>query len=685
MLPLPLKYLLNLKEGDHVKTQLGLIALALSFIFTGCLKSGKNLTQTELYEGLSIPQQREFPLSQKVGACEDFHQYVCSEVETAFKLPDDRERWIFSFSDNAEKLLHAKKKFFENIKNFKPKSQRGHQFKDVYLACMDEESAKKEEQAFVKHEVELLTQMQSWQELVKLSDSRIDEGGESFTYFGSVANKEDPLKNDVYVVSDMRSLPERSYYLKDDLMSEYKTILVEFFKTIEMNEPEKRAQYVLDFEKEVALKAPLPSEIRGRIAEKREISREKFLSQYPNLMFERMLEKIPAEIELIDLVPETNEFMNKALAEAPLEQLKSVYAFHSIVSYLDDAYPEFFQKYFDFKHKHLGGPAVRSDRHERCTKLAMGQFGMELDYELLDILFPNFPQDRAVKVGESVREAIIKGLESNTWLSESTKEEAIKKIKHSKLHLVKPLKDKDWNFMPIKKYSQNAPYANDRLYKKTRIEKTLQELKEPRNPDRWWMSPLYVNAYYSASDNKFVLPQGILQFPFFSADLTDIENIAAIGTVVGHELGHGIDDKGSMYDYQGKVRKWFTDADLKTFKKRGESFIKQFDKIGHDGRLTLGENIGDHVGITFSYDAAFAGQEQIKKEDQQKFFTAYARMWCGVATPSYIERQLKTDPHSLGKERINQQVIHHPGFYEAYGCTAKDKMYLDPKDRVRIW
>ncbi|MCO5112710.1 MAG: M13 family metallopeptidase [Bdellovibrionaceae bacterium] len=668
-----------------MKTKLSLIAFAASVILTGCLNSGKKVTAEKLYEGLSIPQQREFPLSQKVGACEDFHQYVCSEVENAFKLPDDRERWIFSFSDNAEKLLHAKKKFFENINDFKPKNKRGQQFKSTYTACMNTEEARKEEVAYVKEEVALLSKIQSWEELAQLSQARVDQGLEAFTYFGPIANKENPLLNDVFIVSDMRTLPERSYYTKADLMSEFKKILMEFFTTIGMDDVEKRAQFVLDFEKALALKAPLPSEIRGRFAEKREISREDFLAKYPNLMFERMLEQVPANIVLIDVVPETNEFINKALAESPLEQLKSVYAFHSLVDYLDDSYPEFFQKYFDFKHKFLGGPAVRSERHERCTKLVMGQFGMELDYELLDILFPHFPQDRAIKVGETVREAIIKGLENNTWLSDSTKEEAIKKIKFAKLHLVKPLKDKDWNFMPIKKYSDTEVYANARLYKKTRIEKVLSELKEPRNPDRWWMSPLYVNAYYSSSDNKFVLPQGILQFPFFSADLSDIENIAAIGTVVGHELGHGIDDKGSDYDFEGKVRKWFTDADLKTFKSRGAKFIKQFDKIGHDGKLTLGENIGDHVGITFSHDAAFAGVEKASKEDQQKFFVAYARMWCGVATPSYIERQLKTDPHALGKERINQQVIHHNGFYEAFGCTPKDKMYLAPKDRIRVW
>lgn len=669
-----------------VKLCIQLILVILAGMATGCFQKNK-LSADKLYEGLSVPLKRDFPLSERIAPCEDFHKYVCSEVEEAFELPQDRERWIFSFSDNAEKLLHAKKVFFEKIEDFKPKNKRSQQFKDFYLACMNEEGAKKEEVEFVKKEVELLSEIKSWEALTDMAQARRLEGMLSFTGFDTISNKENPLKNDAYVVSSrFRSLPERSYYQNKTLMQDFEKILVEFFKAVNMDEPERRAKYVLDFEKELAMVAPLPREQRGRAAEKRDISREDFLKKYPNLRFEKMLEKVPNDVVLIDLLPETNEFFNQALPGKPLDQLISVYAFHSMVDYLDDAYPEFFQKFFDFKNKYLGGPEVRSDRHERCTKSVMHHFGMELDSELFDIMFPSFPQDKAIKVGESVREAIIKGLEANTWLSDSTKEEAIKKIKFAKLHLVKPQTEKDWNFMPVQKYNPQTPYANSRLYKKTTIEKMInEELTTPRNPNEWWMSPLYVNAYYSSSDNKFVLPVGILQFPFFSGELSDIENIAAIGTVVGHELGHGIDDNGSKYDYQGKVRTWFTEEDLRTFKKRGERFIAQFDKIGHDGTLTLGENIGDHVGITFSYDAAFPKAEEAKTEDKQKFFVAYARMWCGVATPSNIQKLLKTDPHALGRERINQQVIHHNGFYEAYGCKAGDKMYIAPEDRIRVW
>lgn len=663
--------------------------LLLAGLVTGCAGSkqgGGSVDRDALMKGSPVPEKREFPLSTKTAPCEDFHAYVCSEVETNFKLPADRERWTFSFTDIAERLLHGKKQFFKNIDNYKPRSERDQQFKDVYASCMNDQAASNEERTMVAQESEKILGLKGWQDLANLSQERMDQGKIAFVDFFSEANKENPLKNDAFLIADARSLPERSYYSKKDLMTDFEALLVDFFKTIKADNPEKRAKYVVDFETALAKKYPLPKEVRERFTQKRDIKRAAFLKKYKNLKMDRFLDRLPKDTVLVDLVPESGAFLNNSIKTLPLDQMKSVYLYHTLVDYLDDAYPEFFNKRFQFTHKYLGGPAQRPPRQERCTKAVMAMFGMELDYELMNIIFPNFPQDKVVEVGEKVRQSILSGLEKNTWLEKSTREEAIKKISMAKLYLVKPQSEKDWDFAPLQKYNPQAPHANYTLYKKAKIEKMIKELSEPRNPSRWeYMSPLVVNAYYNPPDNKFVLPMGILQFPFFDGGSPEIENIAAIGTVVGHELGHGIDDQGSQYDYSGKVRQWFTKKDLKAFKARGDKFVDQFNKIGHDGKLTLGENIGDHVGITFAYNAAFPDAAKASVEDKKKFFVAYARMWCNVATPSYREKQLKTDPHSLGKERINQQVIHIDGFYDAYSCKAGNKMFVDAKERVRIW
>lgn len=662
-----------------------LTALLCVPLFAQAVAGEKELTREMLVKGSTVPEKREFPLSTKIGACENFHDYVCKEVETKFKLPADRSRWNFSFTDIYERLLYAKKQFFKNITHFNPKTNSGQQIKDTYLACMDEKTSKSEEKSRVESEKKLIEGLKTWQDLADLSQKRLDDGDTSFVQFFIEANSQNPLRNDAFLIADARSLPERSYYEKKDVMADFEKYLVDFFKTIKMDKPEQRAKWVIEFETALAQKYPLPKEVRERFTEKRTIDKKEFLKKYPNLKLERFMARLNEKSELRDFVPESAEFINNALATMPLDQLKSVYIYNSLDNYLDDAYPAHFAKGFEFRKKHLGGPAKRPDRQERCTKLAMGYFGMELDQELMPILFPNFPEERVVAIGENMRKTIVKGLKENTWLTRTARKEAIKKIENAKLFLVKPQKEADWDLMPVKSYSDKNRYANSRLYSKTRTEKYIDELKGDRLQSRWDMNPLEVNAYYNPPDNKFVLLQGILQYPFFDPESSDIENIAAIGTVIGHELGHGIDDEGSKFDYEGKVRTWMSTKDLNAFKERGNVFVAQFDKIGHDGKLTLGENIGDHVGLTFAYNTAFPDEAKASVEDKKKFFVAYARMWCNVATPSYEQMQLKTNPHSLGRERINQQVIHQKGFYDAFSCKAGDKMYLDAKERVRVW
>ncbi|MBQ49222.1 MAG: hypothetical protein CMP10_17725 [Zetaproteobacteria bacterium] len=198
------------------------------------------------------------------------------------------------------------------------------------------------------------------------------------------------------------------------------------------------------------------------------------------------------------------------------------------------------------------------------------------------------------------------------------------------------------------------------------------------------MGPLTVNAYYSAADNKFVMPIGILQPPFFDPDKPTEINLGAVGSVIGHELGHGIDDKGAKYDFSGRLNQWMPNKDLKEFKLRGKKMISQFDKIGHNGELTLGENIGDLTGLSFAYDAAFPKGKGDKKV-KQDFFLQYARVWCSVTRPKYDERMLKVDSHSRGWARVNEQVKHQKGFQEAYTCKKGDAMFLSPSQQIRIW
>ena len=183
--------------------------------------------------------------------------------------------------------------------------------------------------------------------------------------------------------------------------------------------------------------------------------------------------------------------------------------------------------------------------------------------------------------------------------------------------------------------------------------------------------------------------QGILQYPFYDQKNNEIENLAGVGMVVGHELGHAIDDQGSKYDADGKLRDWMTPKDLKNFKELTKSLVAQYNKAGMNGEFTLGENIGDLVGLTAAYDAAFSSDNKMPEAElkiqKKNFFLNYARSWCEVQLPGTRELRLKSDPHSLGVARVNEIVKHFVAFKEVFECHDTDPMVLSAEKRVHIW
>ena len=664
------------------------LALQLS-LHAGSKKVPQNtLTREDLYKNLSVPLKREFPQSKKVAPCEDFHKYVCSEVEEKFKLPGNRSLWFFSFSDNSEKLLDAKKEFFHKIEEgFVPSGDRIQQVKNFYLACMNPKVTANEERDTVQKIQNTLNNIKTIEDFKKLMASNIEGVELSLVNFQTDADQKNPKRNDILLLSSLMTFPERSYYHNEESTKALETLSLEFYKTLKLSNPEKRAQDLLHFEKELAEKFPLPVELRTRSSLNTYKPKKHFLTQYPNLKLEHFLARIPQDTKIRDIAPESLKFANDILVEKNLELLKNVYLYHSLASLMDDAYPDFQKKYFEFQNKQLGGPAKRPERNERCTKMASGYFVHEVDAYLTPILFPQFPKENVVNLVSHVRQSILKELDSNKWLSLQAKKEAKNKMLHAKLFLVQPENEKEWNFAPRREYSATTPLTNTKKIRQALLDKNLEELKIDRPRDRWDAGPLTLNAYYSPADNKFVLLQGILQDPFYGQDSSPVENFGAIGSVVGHELGHGIDDQGSLYNAKGELSTWMTKKDQAEFKKITSKFIARFNAIGHNGELTLGENIGDSVGIRAAYNAAFHSDTKIEAtiENKKKFFESYARMWCSVVKPDFEKMLLKTDPHSMGRERINQQVIHLDGFYEAYACKQNDKMYVPPSERIQVW
>lgn len=634
-----------------------------------------------------IPDRREFPVNPNISPCENFYEYACSEAISRFKLRDDRSSHTFAFSDSRERLLDKKKQFLKDLAQ-KPKdglSPRSKTLATVYGACMDEGARKTEEQDIVKRTVAEVNGLKNRKDFLKFLEKKREESRFTFVDVGSTANQDNPDNYDFYFAADMKSLPERSYYQKDEVVKDYQALLEDFFKTIGDKKAKDSAKSVLKLETAFAKVYPLPAEMREIYTRRSSIKKADILKKYPSFQLEGALSHVPDAANIRHFIPETFAFTEKTLQTAKLEDLKALYLYQALAPVMDDAYPDFFQKRFAFNQKHLGAPKVRPVREERCTQMVMGDFNKELDAELLPVVFPNFPQEKFVALAEKVRASIIDGVKSNTWLSEEGRKGAIEKMSKAKLQLVKPLNDDEWYFNPtVTSFTANQPIENRIRLDQALTARMYDELKTTRNRDRWGMGPLTVNAYYSPTDNKFVMPIGILQYPFYDPSLPDEVNLGAVGTVIGHELGHGIDDQGSKFDSEGKLRQWMNAKDVESFRSHGKAFVEQFNQIGHNGDLTLGENIGDLTGLTFSYRAAFPDGKGTE-EQKKAFFLQYARLWCGVELPKYSEQALKIDPHSRGWARVNQQVKNQPDFAQIFSCKSKDPMVLDKDKVVRIW
>lgn len=636
-----------------------------------------------------IPDKRIFALNHSVKPCQNFHQYVCSSVESNFKLRDDRSSHTFAFDDSSERLLEKKKEFFLNIDQEKGLSKRSLQMKSYYKACMNEKSSSEEEIKLVNKLKQQIENVKTIQDYLDLNIKNLANSEWTFIDYGINPNVDNPLKYDIMFDLDFMFLPEHSYYENPELIQAYQDLITDFFVTIypdsQRSEMQKRAKAIVDFEIRFKQIYPMPEEFRKRYTERRYVSRKDYFKKTAPVGLEDFFKKyIPPTTLIRDFTPESFIFAKKELVAENLQMLKDLYIFRSARTYMDDAYPDLYKKRMEFSHKYLGGPLTRPDRQERCTSAVMSAFNKELDQELIRRVFKNFPNEKMEEVVKKIRLSILKGIENNAWLSAESKKGALEKIEKAELQIIQPKTAEEWDFKPIQEYSDKYPYENAKRLALLSHKRTMEKLRKGVNQKAWGMGPLTVNAYYDPTKNKFVMPMGILQYPFFDTEGDVIENLGAVGSVVGHELGHSIDDEGSKFNASGKLKQWMSEADIEKFKARGQRMIEQFNKIGHNGSLTLGENVADLVGLTFAYQAAFP-ENKGTLEDKRRFFVAHARVWCGVMREKAKEMQLKTDPHSMGYARINEQMKHQDGFQEAYSCQKGDALYTTPEQRIKIW
>ena len=398
------------------------------------------------------------------------------------------------------------------------------------------------------------------------------------------------------------------------------------------------------------------------------------------------------------VVSQPSSFANimEVIATTPIEALRHYVAAHYIdaaSSYLSE---EFALASFEFFGKTMSGTQEIRPRWKRAMGVPNSILSEAVGQIYVAKYFPESEKARVELMVSNIQKAFSKHIEALDWMSEETKAKAQEKLAAFTVKIGYPNKWKDYSTLavdPAKSYWANVVEAN-RWY----TADSMSEVGKPVDREKWMMPPQMVNAYYMPTTNEICFPAAILQPPFYNPNADDAVNYGAIGVVIAHEMTHGFDDQGSQFDKEGNMNDWWTAEDRTAFEAKTQVLVEQFNAIEilpglfADGKYSLGENIADQGGLRLAFtgltDYAWA---EGRPEDidgftgEQRFYIGYATLWAQNITDQEKERLTKVDVHSLGRNRVNATLRNIQSFYDAFGITEEDAMFMPVEERVIIW
>ncbi len=501
------------------------------------------------------------------------------------------------------------------------------------------------------------------------------------------------------------SLGEKEYYLDEDehtrsIRAAYVAYVEKMFGLFGFDKAAERAQTVLRMETRLAKAAYSNVELRDPQRNYNKMSIDELQALVPQVDWKVYFAALGVELDSLSVgqIPHLQE-AGKMLGDEPLEDLKTLFSWQVIEGAASYLTTEIYMTSFDFYGRVLSGTQEPRPLWKRAVGIVNGTLGEAVGQMYVAKYFPEKNKERMLALVHNLQRALGIRIENLAWMSRETKDKALEKLNAMTIKIGYPDEWRDYSKLDIN--AEDTYYANLQRAAKFEQEYSLSYLGKPVDKKKWYMTPQTVNAYYNPSSNEICFPAGILQYPFFDMSADDAFNYGAIGVVIGHEMTHGFDDQGCQFDKNGNMVNWWTEEDKAAFDARTKVMEEAFNRIEvapgvhANGAFTLGENIADHGGLQVSYLAFTLNEEAKAEKDRlqtrdgftpaQRFFLAYANVWAGNIRPEEILQRTKSDPHSLGRWRVNGALPQINAWYEAWNVTEESPMYVKPDERVSIW
>ena len=660
------------------------------------------MAQEPLRSGLD---QTDFDTS--VRPADDFYGYACGGWMKKNPLPAAYSRYgsFDQLQENNDKRINGI--LAELQANTYEVGTIEQKLSDLYKLAMDSVRRNQEGVSPVMPLIKKLEAAKTKQQLLNILLERAPYSGSQFYYAGLGADDKNATQNILNIYQGGLSLGQKEYYLDNDkatanIREAFKKHIVNMFQLFGFSKSvaTKKMQNIMKMETALAKVSKSRTELRDPEANYNKMTLQEFETKYPNLPLEKLMNAKGIDSKYIqEMIVGQPDFMAGANALAgsmkPAEY-RDVMEWDVISSAANLLSDDVIAESFDFNGRIRSGRKENHPLWKRSTSQVEGVMGEALGKIYAEKYFPESSKQRMAVLVKNLQIALGERIAAQDWMDDSTKVNALLKLNTFYVKIGYPDRWTDISALqidPKKSYYENMEECH-KFWNAWNIE---HRAGKPVDRDDWHMTPQTVNAYYNPTTNEICFPAGILQYPFFEPTADDAFNYGAIGVVIGHEMTHGFDDQGRRFDKDGNMHDWWKEEDGKNFTERTDKYADFFSAISvlpdlkANGRLTLGENLADHGGL----QVAFAAYKNATKRNplgekdgltaDQRFFHAYAGVWANNITEEEIRNRTKSDPHSLGRWRVNGALPHIDAWYEAFGVKEGDKMFIPQSERLQLW